>query len=78
MKFLLAEHFIRNTSAFTAISSADHVAAVQCIKSCRYGPPASGIVHTNHENEEEKCGLSDFDHGMIISATLVTADLRFS
>lgn len=43
------------------------IAAVQCIKSCREEPAGLGNVHINPQYGE-KCNLSDFYYGMIVSA----------
>ena len=63
----LTEHFIRNTCAPSNL-----VAAVQCIKSCRYGSGASVNIHRTIRLGT-KCELSDFDDGMIVG--VISADL---
>lgn len=50
------------------ILSANHVAAVQFTKSCRYRPRASGNVHINRQNGGKWCDPCDLDHGMIAGA----------
>lgn len=41
------------------IESTDHMAAAQCIKSCRYRSRGLFRVHIKHQNEESSCVAVD-------------------